>query len=48
MGMLVERLSGKTYSEFLTENIFVPLGMLNTGVDDDRRVLENKASGYYY
>lgn len=47
LGMLIEKLSGKTYSEFLTENIFLPLGMYNTGVDDEKKIVENKASGYY-
>lgn len=47
LGMLIEKLSGKTYSEFLTENIFLPLGMLNTGIDDEKKIVENKASGYY-
>lgn len=47
LGMLIERLSGKSYSEFLTENIFLPLGMYNTGIDDEKKIVENKASGYY-
>lgn len=47
LGMLIEELSGKNYSQFLSENIFLPLGMLNTGVDDDRKIVQNKASGYY-
>lgn len=47
LGMLIEKLSGKTYSEFLNENIFQPLEMLNTGVDDEKKIVENKASGYY-
>ena len=47
LGMLIEKLSGKSYSEFLTENIFIPLGMFNTSVDDDKKIIENIASGYY-
>jgi len=47
LGMLIEKLSGKNYSEFLTENIFIPLGMFNTGVDDGKKIIKNKASGYY-
>jgi len=47
LGMLIEKLSGKSYSEFLTENIFIPLGMFNTSVDDDKKIIENMASGYY-
>lgn len=47
LGMLIERLSGKTYSEFLSENIFLPLGMLNTGIDDGKKIIKNKSTGYY-
>lgn len=47
LGMLIEKLSGMSYSEFLKNNIFLPLGMHNTGVDDEREIIENKASGYY-
>ena len=47
LGMLIEKLSGKTYNEFLIENIFLPLGMFNTGLDDEKKIIENKASGYY-
>ena len=47
LGMLIEELSGQKYSQFLSGNIFLPLGMLNTGVDDDKKIVENKASGYY-
>ncbi|WP_406242436.1 serine hydrolase domain-containing protein [Tissierella carlieri] len=47
LGMLIEKLSGETFGQFLTENIFLPLGMLNTGIDDEKKIVENKASGYY-
>lgn len=47
LGVLIEKLSGKTYSEFLTENIFNPLGMLNTGLDDGKKIISNMAQGYY-
>lgn len=47
LGEIIERVSGRTYEEFLTENIFKPLGMNNTGVDYERRLIENKATGYY-
>jgi CubicO group peptidase (beta-lactamase class C family) len=31
LGYIVEKISGQTFSEFLKENIFEPLGMQNTG-----------------
>ncbi|MCM0650251.1 beta-lactamase family protein [Clostridium swellfunianum] len=47
LGVIIERVSGKTYAEFLKENIFEPLGMNNTGLDDYIEILPNKANGYY-
>jgi CubicO group peptidase (beta-lactamase class C family) len=47
LGMLIEKLSGRSYKEFLEENIFLPLGMINTGIDDEKKIVENKAAGYY-
>ncbi len=46
LGVIIERASGKTYAEFLQENIFAPLVMKQTGYDDDRRVIKNRAAGY--
>jgi CubicO group peptidase (beta-lactamase class C family) len=45
-GYIIERVSGKTYQEFLQENIFKPLTMSDTGYDDFKDVLPNRASGY--
>lgn len=47
LGVIIERVSGKSYIEFLKENIFEPLGMKNTGIDDYIEIIPNKASGYY-
>ena len=46
LGVIIERASGKTYADFLQENIFAPLGMKQTGYDDHRRVIKNRAAGY--
>jgi len=46
LGLIIERVSGKSYIEFLKNNIFEPLGMNNTGLDDYIEILPNKASGY--
>ncbi len=46
LGLIVERASGKSYADFLQENIFAPLGMKQTGYDDHRRVIKNRAAGY--
>jgi CubicO group peptidase (beta-lactamase class C family) len=47
LGVIIERVSGKSYIEFLKDNIFKPLGMNNTGLDDYIEIIPNKASGYY-
>jgi len=46
LGYLVEKISGKSYDQFLRENIFQPLGMKNSGSDTHRELLSNRASGY--
>lgn len=47
LGIIIERVSGKSYIEFLKDNIFKPLGMNDTGLDDYFEILPNKVSGYY-
>ncbi|MBS0660799.1 MAG: serine hydrolase [Verrucomicrobia bacterium] len=46
LGLIIERLSGKSYGEFLQENIFTPLGMKQTGYEDPRRIIPHRATGY--
>jgi CubicO group peptidase (beta-lactamase class C family) len=46
LGLIVERASGKSYGDYLQENIFTPLGMANTRLYDGRALLANRASGY--
>jgi CubicO group peptidase (beta-lactamase class C family) len=47
LGLIVERLSGKTLREFAEENIFKTLGMKNTHYhDDSKMVVPNRAYGY--
>jgi CubicO group peptidase (beta-lactamase class C family) len=46
LGMIIERVSGKSYADFLQENIFAPLGMKQSGYDDPVRIIKNRASGY--
>lgn len=43
--MVVEKASGEPYATFLQKNIFDPLGMRDTGVDNGIDVVENLASG---
>jgi CubicO group peptidase (beta-lactamase class C family) len=46
LGMLVEKLSGQSYAEFLRSNIFQPLGMNDSGYDRETDILKSRASGY--
>jgi CubicO group peptidase (beta-lactamase class C family) len=46
LGDLVERLSGKTYGEFLKEQILDPLDMSDTAYQPDEQTADHDASGY--
>ena len=47
LGVIVERVSGKSLRAFAEENIFKPLGMKNTRFYDNRfEVVKNRAAGY--
>ncbi|HEX8247751.1 MAG TPA: serine hydrolase domain-containing protein, partial [Pyrinomonadaceae bacterium] len=46
LGAIVEKVSGKTYENFLKENIFAPLGMNDTGLDHQKEITRNRAAGY--
>jgi CubicO group peptidase (beta-lactamase class C family) len=46
LGMIIEKVSGKPWGEFLRERIFAPLGMTNTRVYSALDIIPNRASGY--
>ncbi len=46
LGMIVEKISGQTYADFLNNNIFMRLGMRDSGYDRAGDVLKERASGY--
>ena len=46
LGMVIEKVSGLQYGDFLKRNIFVPLGMTDSGYDDQSVILPQRASGY--
>ena len=46
LGMLIEKVSGKSYGEFLKERIFQPLGMTSTRVNSFQEIIKNRATGY--
>ena len=46
LGAILEHVTGKTYEALLQENIFVPLGMKDSGYDHYADILPKRASGY--
>jgi D-alanyl-D-alanine carboxypeptidase len=46
LGMILEKLSGQRYREFMTERFFQPLGMTASSVLDQWAIIKNRASGY--
>lgn len=46
LGMIIEKVSGKTYEQFLTERILKPLDLKNTGYDHGKERLKLSALGY--
>lgn len=46
LGYILEEVSGKKFHELLDERILHPLGMYDTGIEDHRQILENRAHGY--
>jgi len=46
LGAILEHVTGKTYEVLVKENIFVPLGMEDSGYDHLADILAKRASGY--
>tara|TARA_R110002124_G_scaffold101952_1_gene249773 strand:- start:1124 stop:2623 length:1500 start_codon:yes stop_codon:yes gene_type:complete len=46
LGYIIEKVSGKSYEDYLQENILTPLKMINSGYDHSDIILKNRASGY--
>ena len=45
-GMIIEKVTGKPWAEFLKERIFAPLGMTSTRVNSYEDIIPNRAYGY--
>ena len=48
LASIVEKVSGQTFSQFLTENIFTPLGMHHSRLYNTRRSLKDTIVNYAY
>lgn len=46
LGVLIHKITGKPYYEFLDERILKPLGMTSTRFSSDRDIIPNRAAGY--
>jgi D-alanyl-D-alanine carboxypeptidase len=46
LGMLIEKVAGKPYAEFMAERVFKPLNMTHTRANDLRAIIPNRAQGY--
>jgi CubicO group peptidase (beta-lactamase class C family) len=47
LAAIVKRVSGKSLRQFANENIFTPLGMINTGFQDEDAMVVKNRSTYY-
>jgi CubicO group peptidase (beta-lactamase class C family) len=46
LGAVIEGASGKPYGDYLTENVWTPLGMAATRMDDPRALVPHRVTGY--
>jgi CubicO group peptidase (beta-lactamase class C family) len=46
LGYLIEKISGESYANFVEENIFKPLGMIDSGYDSNSAIILDRARGY--
>jgi len=48
LGMIIEKVSNKTYAQFMQSEIFEPIGMLQTQIQDKWKIISNRVSAYGY
>src|SRR5688500_3880570 len=46
LGAIIEKVSGETYEKFVTDNLFAPAGMTDSGYDSNAAIIKRRASGY--
>ena len=46
LGYIIEKISGKTYEQYVREHLFAPAGMTNSGYGSENRIIKNRAKGY--
>jgi CubicO group peptidase (beta-lactamase class C family) len=46
LGHVIETVTGASYEKFVTDNIFTPLGMKDSGYDSNTAIIARRAAGY--
>ena len=46
LGYIIEKVSGKTYPQYIEENFFKPLGMTHSLFGSDSKIVKNRAGAY--
>ncbi|SFZ92631.1 CubicO group peptidase, beta-lactamase class C family [Flaviramulus basaltis] len=46
LGYIIEKISGKSYADFIDENIFKKLGMYSSHYGSNKTIIKNRAYGY--
>lgn len=46
LGLIIEKVSGKSYATFMKEELFDKAGMRNTRIDSNSEIIENRIQGY--
>ena len=46
LGLIIARVSGESYPDFMKHRIFDKLGMANSRIDDPESIISNRAAGY--
>jgi CubicO group peptidase (beta-lactamase class C family) len=48
LGLVIEKVSGESYAQFIKENLLDPAGMRDSGYDTHATLIHDRASGYTY
>jgi CubicO group peptidase (beta-lactamase class C family) len=48
LGLIIEKVTGQTYEDYLKKTFFDPLGMASTAFGSNTKVIKNKVNGYNY
>jgi CubicO group peptidase (beta-lactamase class C family) len=46
LGYIIEKITGKTYQQYLEDNFFRPLGMSSSFYGNDTKIIKDRAAGY--